>query len=94
LNHPRRGYIRRREKPLHGDEIVNGEFLSLFYCNHDPFVLLMDHDDLASLEAMMLGPGGLLNPYINYLVAIISGKVAKYRITYVGPDGAVLLFDK
>jgi hypothetical protein len=94
LNHPRRGYIRRRENRLHGDEIVNGEFLSLFYCNHDPFVRLMDHDDLASLEAMILSPGGLLDPYINYLVAFISGKVAKYRITYVGPDGAVLPFDK
>jgi hypothetical protein len=27
-------------------------------------------------------------------VALISGKVAKYRITYVGPDGAVLPVDK
>jgi hypothetical protein len=86
LNHPRRGYIRRRENPLRGDEIVNGEFLSLIYCNHDPFVRLTDHDDLASLEAMILSPGGLLNPYINYLVAFISGKVAKYQITYVGPE--------
>jgi hypothetical protein len=94
LNHPPRGYIRRRENPLHGDEIVNGDFLSLRYCNHDPFVRLTDHDDLASLEAMILGPGGLLNPYIDYLVAFISGKVAKYRITYAGPDGAVLPFDK
>jgi hypothetical protein len=94
LNHPQSGFFRKREHPLSGDEIVNGEFLSLIYCNHDPFVRLVDHDDLASLEAKILGPGGLLNPYINYIVAFISGKVAKYRITYVGPDGAVLPFDK
>jgi hypothetical protein len=94
LNHPLRCHFRARENPLRGGENVNGEFLSLTYCNHDPFVRLIDHDDLASLEATILGPGGLLNPFITYLVAFISGKVAKYRITYVGPDGTILPFDK
>jgi len=94
LNHPLRYYFRGRENPLRSDEIVDGEFLSLIYSSHDPFVLLIDHDDLASLEARILGRGGLLNRFITYLVAFISGKVAKYRITYVGPDGTILPFDK
>jgi hypothetical protein len=94
LNHPPRGYIRPREYPLNGDEMANGEFLSLNYCAHDPSLHLVDHDDLASLEEVILGPGGLLNPFTTYLVAFISGKVARYRITYIGADGGVVPFDK
>jgi hypothetical protein len=93
LNHPRSDYFRRRERPHRGDEIVNGEFLSLRYCGYDPFVLLRDHDDLASLEQLIVSSSGPLNPFITFLVAFISGKVVRYQITYRSADGRVLRFD-
>jgi hypothetical protein len=93
LNHPRQGYIRPRQTPLTGDEPVSGEFLSLTYCAHDPFVLLRDHDGLESLEWHLAG-SGIANFYITYCIAFIDGKVARYRIAYSADDGTVAWFDK
>jgi hypothetical protein len=91
---PWNGYIRPRAVPLTGDEEVNGDFLALTYCHHDPFVRLDDFASRIELESGLLGRGGFLHPMINYLVAFIEGNVAHFRITYCGLDGSIKLFDK
>ena len=67
LNHPRHGYVRARRAPLRGDELVDGEFLSLTYCAHDPFVRLTDHDDLESLARSLASNSGVVNWFDKYL---------------------------
>jgi hypothetical protein len=94
LNHPRVGHIRPRKSPLCGAEPVYGDYLSLTYCAHDPFVRLEDHDDLASLESALLSPSGIVNPYITYCVAFVAGKVAPFKVMYRGPDGVTRPLDK
>jgi hypothetical protein len=94
LNHPRLGYIRARQTPLRGDEPVYGEFLSLKHCAHDPFVQLVDHDNLESLAQFLASGSGLVNFFITYCIAFINGKVARYRVAYSAEDGSVALFDK
>jgi len=94
LNHPRVGFIRARQSPLSGAEPVYGDYLSLTYCAHDPFVRLDDHDDLASLESALLSPSGIVNPYITYCIAFVTGKVAPFKVLYRGPDGVMRSLDK
>ena len=94
LNHPQRGYIRPRQTPLTGDEPVYGEFLSLTYCGHDPFVRLEDHDSRESLELFLASPSGVVNFFITYCIAFIDGQVARYRVAYTADDGSVAWFDK
>jgi hypothetical protein len=94
LNHPQRGYLRPRQRPLAGDEPVSGEFLSLTYCGHDPFVRLEDHDNLESLERHLASNSGIVNFYITYCIAFIHGAVAGYRIAYSADDGSIASFDK
>jgi len=87
-------YFRPRQHPLTGDEMVNGRFLSLHYCGHDPFALLLDHQDLESLESSILSGAGILNPFTTYLIAFIDYRVAPFRIMYRGSDGNVVHFEK
>jgi hypothetical protein len=94
LNHPRVGHIRARRSPLLGTEPVFGDYLSLAYCAHDPFVRLDDHDDLASLETSLLSPSGIVNPYITYCIAFVTGKVAPFKVMFRGPDGSIRRLDK
>lgn len=94
LNHPLQGYIRARRARLRGDELVYGEFLSLTYCAHDPFVRLTDHDDLESLALFLASGSGIVNFFITYCIAFIDGKVARYRVAYSADGGAVACFDK
>jgi hypothetical protein len=96
LNHPPlgRGCFKPREVRLSGAEPIHGAFLTLSYCCHDPFVQLIDFDDIKSLEQMLASGSGIVNFYINYAVAFIDGKVARYQIAYRGDDGSIGLFDK
>jgi len=94
LNHPQRGYLRARQAPLRGDESVHGEFLSLTYCAHDPFVRLTDHDDLESLALFLASDSGLVNFFITYCIAFVDGKVARYWVAYSAGGGSVAWFDK
>jgi hypothetical protein len=96
LNHPPlgRGYFKPREVRLSGAETVHGAFLALSYCGHDPLVHLFDFNDIKSLEQMLASDSGIVNFYINYSVAFIDGKVARYQIAYRGDDGSIGLFDK
>ena len=87
-------YFRPRLEPLSGDEPVYGQFLSLGYCAHDPFMIVEDHDDLASLESSILSGGGILNPFTTFELAFIDFRVAPYRITYRDRDGLVKVFNK
>jgi hypothetical protein len=91
---PWNGCFRARESPLTGEEAVNGDFLTLTYCHHDPFVRLHDFASRVELEERLLCPGGILHPMINYLVAFVAGKVAPYRVTFRGLDGSIRTFDK
>jgi hypothetical protein len=96
LNHPplSRGGFKPREVRLSGAEPVHGAFLALNYCCHDPFVQLIDFDDIKSLEQMLASGSGIVNFYINYSVAFIDGKVARYQIAYRSDNGSIGLFDK
>jgi regulator of RNase E activity RraA len=87
-------YFRPRLKPLTGDEPVLGQFLSLKYCGHDPFVVLEDYDNIASLESSILSACGILNPFKTYELAFVDFRVAPYRITYCDRNGLVKVFDK
>ena len=91
---PWNGCFRAREAPLTGEEAVNGDFLTLTYCHHDPFVRLHDFENRVELEDRLLCPGGILHPMINYVVAFVSGKVAPYRVTFRGLDGSIKQFEK
>jgi hypothetical protein len=96
LNHPPlgRGGFKPREVRLSGAEPVHGAFLALSYCGHDPLVHLFDFDDIKSLEQMLASDSGIVNSLINYSVAFIDGKVARYQIAYRGDDGSIGRFDK
>ena len=87
-------YFRPREKMLTGEEAINGRFLSLIYCGHDPYVLLCDHKDLQSLETSILSDSGIINPFITFLIAFVDFRVMPYRIMYRCRDGSVVQFNK
>ena len=88
-------YFRPREKPFTGDEAVDGQFLVLTYCAHDPFITLEDHDSLASLETSILSDGGIINPLISCKFAFKDFRLVPYQISYCRRgDGAVVIFNK
>ena len=93
LNQAGRGF-RAREQALLGAEPVNGEYLALTYCAHDPFIFLDDYDDVQSLEQALASNAGIVNRFITYRIAFINGTVAAYDIAYVGEDGSTTTFDK
>lgn len=94
LNHPRVGHIRPRKTPLSGAEPVYGDYLSVTYCAQDPFVRVEGYEDLVSLESALLSPSGIVNPYITYCIAFVTGKVAPFKVMYRGPNGSMRPFDK
>ena len=87
-------YVRPRETPLTGEEEVYGQWLSLIYCGHDPFVILRDHADRDSLESFLLSGSGIVNPFITFVIAFIDFNVAPYAINYRNSDGTVVQFNK
>lgn len=87
-------YFRPRSQPLTGNEPVNGQFLSLEFCGHEPDMILTDHPDLKSLESEILGDRGILNPFTTYLVAFINYRAAPYRVIYRDADGREKQFNK
>jgi len=87
-------YFRPRLEPLSGNEPVYGQFLSLSYYSHDPFLVLENHDDLASLESSILAGAGILNPFTTFELAFIGFRMAPYRITYRDGQGLFQIFQK
>ena len=87
-------YFHPRKKTLTGEETINGRFLSLIYCGHDPFALLCDHEDLQSLEMSILSDGGIVNPFITFLIAFIDFQIIPYRIMYQDRSGLRVRFNK
>ena len=83
-----------RPVPFSGDERVEGEFLTLDFCGHDPSCVLRYHTSLSEIEDFVLSQSGILNPFTTYMLAFVKGVCRKYTVTYEGDGGARLAFDK
>jgi hypothetical protein len=87
-------YFRPREFPLTGEEPIFGRFLILTYCSHDDCVILIDCADVTTLEARLLGGGGILNPFTSIEFAFVDFLLTPFHITYRGRDGSMSVFNK
>ena len=74
-----RCYFRPRETPLSGNEIVKGDYILYDLVGHNGDERLWIYDDFESLEKSMLSGGGVLNMFTTMMVAIVKGKVKKYK---------------
>ena len=97
LSDPRYGPLhgfRKRKSPLKGSEPVYGSYLTLDYIGHDPAMVLVDFDDLPSLEEHICSGAGYLNHFTTLMVAIVHGRVRPFRIFYDGDGSQPVLFRK
>lgn len=78
VGHPRHQFFTQdREVPLTGDEIVYGNYLLFSYMGHKGEGAISVFPDLPALEKVLLGGGGLRNPFSSYLVPVVHGEVKK-----------------
>ncbi|MCL6603002.1 MAG: hypothetical protein K6T94_09030 [Paenibacillus sp.] len=72
----------QREVPLNGNEIISGEFLIFKYIAHTEEMYIKEFNSMNEIENEIIAPGGITNPFIEYQLAIIKGKVKEYSIYF------------
>lgn len=86
-------YFRPRETLLTGEEEVNGKYLTLDYCGHDPRLLLKAFDSIEELERSILSDAGILNSWTTYVFAFIDGQLRDYEVVATLDDGSTYTCD-
>ncbi|MED5016780.1 hypothetical protein P9847_05620 [Paenibacillus chibensis] len=88
-------YFRKREVPLSGDEIVNGDFFVFEYIGHNGDMFLRQYNSLIDIEEQITSGSGITNPFTTYQVAIVNGGVKEYEIYFTDKtDGIEYKFIK
>ncbi|HEY9281892.1 MAG TPA: hypothetical protein VIP46_00410 [Pyrinomonadaceae bacterium] len=81
-NEERKPPYKRRDVSLTGEEEVGGDYLLFVDAPHDMWTFLEDYDTRGELEARILGGGGLTNPFVGCMIAIVDGEPKDYELTY------------
>lgn len=82
-HYPSKSHIVPRTIPLTGNENIEGKYLLFSDIGHLPEILLITFDSLTDLEQVIIGGGGILNPFTSIQIAILNGSVKPYRIECV-----------
>jgi hypothetical protein len=85
-------YFRERLRPLTGQEPVYGRFLLLDYSDHEPAMILSDHDDVTDLERRILSNGGVLNCWTTWEIAFVDFVATPYQVAYTRRDNTPAVF--
>ncbi|WP_438018473.1 hypothetical protein WMF18_05095 [Sorangium sp. So ce315] len=65
---------------------LNDRFIVVDHVGHVPESSVRGFADRAELEAFILGPAGLTNPFTTFCVVFVDGSYCPFRLLYV--DGA------
>ncbi|MCA8990479.1 MAG: hypothetical protein KDA88_00785 [Planctomycetaceae bacterium] len=87
------GGFKAREVPLTGAEQIYGDYLTLQFGTHDDAVYLLNHASLDDLEKQLISDGGVFNPFVDWIYAVIRGRVQKYSAIFQ-QDGQSVVFSK
>ncbi len=87
------GGFNAREVPLTGTEKIYGDYLTLQFGTHDDHVYLLNYPSLDELEKHLISDGGVFNPFVDWIYAVIRGNVQEYSATFQ-QDGQSVAFSK
>ena len=73
-------YFRPRETPLTGDEIIRGDYILYDVVGHNGDEFINSYETFDELERNILGGAGVFNMFTTVIVAIVHGKVKRYKV--------------
>ncbi|KYF50868.1 hypothetical protein BE08_11300 [Sorangium cellulosum] len=74
------------QPPFSPEIELNDRFIVVDHASHVPESSVWGFADRTELEAFILGPAGLTNPFTTFCVAFVDGSRCPFRLLYV--DGA------
>lgn len=83
-----------RERPLSGNEVVSGSYLSIDYIAHRPTLTLCEYATLEQLEQALLGDSGICNHFTTFMIPFVQFRYVPYTITFHDSSGNLREFDK
>ncbi|PWV87633.1 hypothetical protein DFQ01_1607 [Paenibacillus cellulosilyticus] len=79
----------KREVPLSGDEILEGDFFLFDYIGHNEDMYLRQYTSMTEIEEQITNGGGITNPFTTYQVVIVNGEVKEYEIYFTNKNDGI-----
>jgi hypothetical protein len=79
---------------LSANDVIVGDYFIFDYSGHNGDTVLFQCDSIEEAESSILDPGGIINKFTTYQIAIIKGKIQDYDIYFINEDGVQVKFIK